>query len=285
VPVASVLVLGASGQVGSRLTPLLVDAGVAVRAFHDPSTGPNNPLPDGVDEVRGSFDDTAALRRAMAGMDAAFLLTPPSASQVRWQRAMVQAAVASGIGRVVKLSAFGSDDGTRLQMGRWHRDGEEALAESGLDHVVLRPQYFMQMTSVGMRQALATGVWRGAAAPDVALAVVDTSDVAAVAARVLTQPGHEGDVLFPTGPEAVTFRDMAARLSIFVGRAIPYQQRPHDEVRAELTARGWPDWHIDDYFMIHGEAASPLVTDCVADVTGKRPISFEQFLRSSSLHL
>jgi uncharacterized protein YbjT (DUF2867 family) len=279
----AVLVLGASGQVGSRLTERLARSGVAVRAFHDPTTGPNRPLPDGVEQVIGDFDDRTALRSAAAETDAVFMLTPPSASQVNWQRAIVAAARDAKVARVVKLSAFETGDHTPLQMGRWHRDGELALIRSGLPYVLLRPQYFMQNTIPAMRTALETALWRGAAAVEVALGVVDADDVAAVAAAALTGAGHDGETLVPTGPEPLTFAEMAATLSTLTGREISYQQRPHAEVRRELVGREWPDWHIDDYFLIHGEAASPLVTTCVAEVTGTQPRSFEDFLKTTGL--
>jgi uncharacterized protein YbjT (DUF2867 family) len=280
---ASVLVLGASGQVGSRLTARLARSGVVVRAFHDPAAGPNHALPAGIEQVIGDFGDDTALRSAAAGIDAVFMLTPPSASQVRWQHAIVAAARDAKVARVVKLAAFETGDGTALQMGRWHRDGELALIRSGMPWVLLRPQYFMQNTVPAMRGALEIGHWRGTASIDVALGIVDADDVAAVAAAALIRGGHDGEILVPTGPEPLTFAEMAARLSTSVGREIRYEQRPQDEVRRELVERGWPGWHIDDYFLIHGEAASPLVTTCVAEVTGAAPRSFADFLKTAGL--
>jgi uncharacterized protein YbjT (DUF2867 family) len=163
-------------------------------------------------------------------------------------------------------------------MGRWHHDGEAALIASGLEWTILRPQYFMQNLLPAMRAALDAGAWTGAARGDTRLGVVDVEDIAAVAAVALTRREHVDEVLVPTGPEALSFDDMAAELSRAAGRETPYRRRPAGEVAAEFSDRGWPKWHIEDYLKIHGEAASPLVTGDVETVTGVAPTRFSAFI-------
>lgn len=274
----TVTVFGASGNVGSVLTEELGGRGVHVRAFHHPSSPPPTPFPGGVRVLEGSFDDPTAIAGAMHGADAAFLLTPPSEHQPRWQRTLVDAAVGARVPRLVKLSAFESAAGSPLQMGRWHHDGELAVAQSGLEHVIVRPQYFMQNLVIALREAAETGVLRHAAAPDRTFGVVDVADVAAVAAVLLTEPGHEGELIRPTGPAPLSFAAMAGELSAAVGRPVRYEQRSRAEMSQAFRGRGWPEWHIEDFFKIHGEAASPTVTSAVRDVTGRRPARFASFL-------
>ena len=103
--------------------------------------------------------------------------------------------------------------------------------------------------------------------------------MAGVAAVLLTEPGHEGEVVRPTGPAAAQLRaDGGGAGSAATGTAIRYEQRSRDEMTQDFRDRGWPEWHIDDFFKIHGEAASPTVTSAVADVTGVQPESFSSFL-------
>jgi uncharacterized protein YbjT (DUF2867 family) len=274
----TVAVFGASGNVGSVLTDNLADRGAQVRAFYHPSTPPRAPFPDGVIEFADSFDDPAAIARVMHGADAAFLLTPPSDAQPRWQRSLVDAAVSAGVPRLVKLSAFESAADSPLMMGRWHHDGELAVAQSRLEHVIIRPQYFMQNLAIALRAAAQTGVFRHAAAPELQLGIVDVADVASVATVLLTEPGHEGEVVRPTGPTPVSFEEMAAALSAATGAPIRYEQRCREEMTRDFRDRRWPAWHIDDFFKIHGEAASPTVTSAVEEVTGGPPVSFASFL-------
>jgi uncharacterized protein YbjT (DUF2867 family) len=279
----TVAVFGASGNVGSVLTRTLADRGAQVRAFYHPSSPPHAPFPAGVIELAGSFDDPEAIARAMHSADAAFLLTPPSNSQPRWQRSLVGAAVDAGVGRLVKLSAFESAVDSPLQMGRWHHGGELAVAQSGLEHVIIRPQYFMQNLAIALREGARTGVFRHTAAPELLLGFVDVADVAGVAAVLLTEPGHEGELVRPTGPAALSFEEMAAELSAATGTQIRYEQRSREEITRDFRDRGWPEWHIDDFFKIHGAAASPTVTSAVADVTGVQPASFASFLHALPL--
>lgn len=282
-----VLVLGASGKVGSQLCRVLDAGGTPVRAFFDPATPTPlaAELPAGIEVRHGDFDDEAALREASEGASAVFMLTPPSESQPRWQRAIVAAALAAGVGRIVKLSAFESGPDSPLAMGRWHHDGELAVVESGIPHVILRPQYFMQMLVPAMAEAARSGVMRGAADPGLRLGIVDTADIAAVAAVALTKPGYEGEVLVPTGPSAPSFEEIAAALGELLGRGVRYAQREADEVRAELQAKGFPAWHLEDYFLIHGEAGSAMVSGDVERVTGRPPRSFAEFLRTHAAEL
>ena len=214
----------------------------------------------------------------MKGVDAVFALTPPSERQIGWQRAIAGAAQEAGVRRIVKLSAFETSNDSILQMGRWHYDGELAIAETGCEYVILRPQYFMQMLLPALIAAAGTGVFTGPAAPGTRLAPIEVNDIAAVAAVALTTAELNGQILVPTGPAALTFDEMAAELSAVVHREIRYVQRSAAEVRSDFTARGWPEWHISDYLKIHGEAASPLVTTCVAELTGVEPTSFAAFL-------
>ena len=280
-----ILVLGASGNVGSALTKRLAGGPHGIRAFFDPSTGQSATFPDGVSEIHGTFDDASALRSAMEGVDAVFALTPPSEQQIGWQRAIAGAAQEAGVRRIVKLSAFETSKDSVLQMGRWHYDGERAVAETGCEYVILRPQYFMQMLLPALIAAARTGVFTGPAAPGTRLAPVEVNDIAAVAAVALTTADLNGQILIPTGPAALSFDEMAAELSAIVRRDIRYVQRSAADVHRDFTARGWPEWHISDYLKIHGEAASPLVTTCVAELTGVEPTSFAAFLAGHATEL
>lgn len=282
-----ILVLGASGKVGSRVCRRLSEEGVAVRAFFDPATPTplSAELPRAAEIVSADFDDEPSLRAAMAGAGAVFMLTPPSESQVRWQRAIVAAALDAGVPRIVKLSAFESGPDSPLAMGRWHHDGEVAVQESGVAYTILRPQYFMQMQLPALGAAARSGILAGAADPELRLGMVDAADIAAVAAAALTRADYESQVLVPTGPAAPSFAELAAALADLLGREVRYVQRSRAEVEAEFEERGWPRWHIEDYFMIHGLAASAEVTGDVERVTGRPPTSLAEFLRANAAAL
>lgn len=107
-------------------------------------------------------------------------------------------------------------------------------------------------------------------------------DIAAVAAKALTESGHEGKTYDITGPEALTHAEMAAQLSETVGKEIKYVDVPPESMRQTLLGFGMPAWQADglvedyDHYR-RGEAA--MMTSTVRDVTGKEPIPFAQFAK------
>jgi len=212
------LITGATGTIGRHLVELLRSRDVAVRAMtREPA---RLPAADGFEVVRADFDDPASLRRAAAGVTDVFLVTAPPEPHARHDLAMIAAAQDAGVQRVVKLSAIGT--GVRYAgsvIGAWHQEGEEALRTSGLSWSVLRPSVFA-----------ANALWwadtirGGGPVPDnaagAAQGVVDPRDVAACAAAVLTQEGHDGATYTLTGPEAISVPEQAAILGKILGRDI-----------------------------------------------------------------
>ncbi len=268
-----ILVTGATGQVGRPLVEALVSKGHAVRAVVEPGvTSPwsvdgslDGSLAGRVDVVRADFDDVDAIERAAMGADRIFMLVPPGERQVEWQRTIVHAARQADL--VVKLSAFDSRADSRLAMGRWHHEGEEALEASGVPHVVLRPQYFFQ-NLLHDEASLRAGILRTFIPPGRAVGMVDAHDVAAVAAAVLDGAGPMGGVLVPTGPAAITTRDVAAAVAAVTGVEVRELYLPPDQAMAALLAMGRPQWHADDTVEIC-QTASAMVNDCVPALVGR----------------
>ena len=112
--------LGASGNVGTALIAALAKLGVSTRALYMPGTGSGPRFDREVKTVEGSFDDESLVNEAMRDVSSVFMLTPPSPSQPQWHRTIIDAARAAHVHRIVKLSAFASDEDSPLQMGRWH---------------------------------------------------------------------------------------------------------------------------------------------------------------------
>jgi len=218
-----------------------------------------------VQTVVADFGDEDALARAADGTDRVFMLVPPSPQQPVWQRNIVKAA--HGAARVVKLSAFDSGSSSKLTMGRWHHEGEEALRLADIPHVILRPQYFMQ-NLLHDKDALRGGVLRTFIPPGLAVGMVDAHDVAAVAAAALLAPTLGQRVLVPTGPAAVTTGQFAAAVASAIGQDVREIYLAPKQARAALTAAGTPGWRADDTIEIC-QTASAQVTDCVPSLLGR----------------
>lgn len=267
-----IVVTGSTGRVGTALVDTLVAAGEHVRALVQPGMRPNWRAAGDVEAVLGDFDDAAALDAAVAGADALFMLVPPTPEQVRWQRSMVDSAARADVTMVVKLSAFDSGPHSDWNMGRWHYDGERYLAESGLPHTILRPQYFMQ-SMFDDAQAIAAGTLPTLLPSDRAVGMIDVRDIAAVAATLLIDRAAGGHVLRPSGGSALTSADVAAELSAQLGYPVRVATSGSlEDSRTELERRGLPEWHVQDALLIARDA-SPLVNTCVADWIGRVPLT------------
>jgi (4-alkanoyl-5-oxo-2,5-dihydrofuran-3-yl)methyl phosphate reductase len=270
-----ILVTGATGTVGSEVVRQLIAVGERPRALvRDPTTARQR-LGDQVELVEGDLDRPETIAAALAGVDGVFLLTTQSSRQPEWERAVIQAAARAGVGQLVKLSVFRADEQSSLQVARQHGQAERVLAQSGLAATILRPVFFMQ-NLVGMVHdgAIAT------AAGDGQVAMVDARDIAAVAVATLTGGGHAGKTYTLTGPEALSFDQVASILSRQTGRPLRHVRVPPDKVRVALQGRGMAAWYADDMATLHGMLAAgyeQVVTDDIHTVTGRPPRTLAQF--------
>ena len=117
------------------------------------------------------------------------------------------------------------------------------------------------------------------------VSVVDVRDIAAVAACVLTESGHEGKAYDITGPESLTHAEMATKLSRALGKPIAHIDIPPVAMKEALLSLGLPLWQaegvVEDYEQYrNGEAAA--TTSTVEDVTGAEPHPFAQFAKDDA---
>jgi uncharacterized protein YbjT (DUF2867 family) len=117
--------------------------------------------------------------------------------------------------------------------------------------------------------------------PDVAIAAIDPADIAAVAAKVLTERGHDGVAHALSGPEPLTPDDQVKTLAAALGRPLRYEPLSDDEARAQMTA-STPAPYIDAFFRFYsdGEFDDSPVVDTVRQITGRPPRTFERWART-----
>ncbi|OIJ84943.1 NAD(P)-dependent oxidoreductase [Streptomyces sp. MUSC 14] len=233
-----ILVTGATGTTGSEVVLQLAARGEKVRALtRDPARAR---VPAGVETVRGDFTDPDSLAVAMAGMTAAYLVSPPGPGAAH-DAALVAAARAAGVRRLVKLSAIGTDEPEAGPSSAWHGEGERAVRESGAEWTVLRPSSFASNTL-----AWAEAVRRGEPVPNMsangASGVIDPRDIAEVAVRALLDAGHAGRTYTLTGPEAISVPDQVAVLAEVLGRPLTARNLSEDETLDFLRTA----WGMDE---------------------------------------
>ncbi|WP_407699504.1 NAD(P)H-binding protein [Streptomyces broussonetiae] len=272
-----ILVTGATGTTGSEVVRQLAARGEKVRALtRDPARAR---VPAAVETVRGDYADPDSLAAAMAGVTAAYLVSPPGPGAAH-DTALVAAARAAGVRRLVKLSAIGSDDPATGPTVAWHGEGERVVRESGAQWTVLRPSSFASNAL-----AWVESVRRGESVPnmtaDGASGVIDPRDIAEVAVRALLDPGHAGRTYTLTGPTAISTPGQVAVLAEVLGRPLAVRNLTPDETRDFLrTAYGIDEAAVEDVltgiaYLRDGRNAT--VTDDVPQVLGRPARSFREW--------
>jgi uncharacterized protein YbjT (DUF2867 family) len=220
-----VLVMGATGNVGGALVELLRARNVRVHAI----TREARAWPDGVRGVVGDANDPASLAAAAAGMDGAFLMSGYAAE--------AQLLADLGAGHVALLSASSvplADGGNA--MAAYHRDSEEAVKASAAAWTIVRP-CSMQSNVTRWKDQFDAGEVIRAPFGDVAVAMIDPADVAAVIAAAFTEVGHVGETYRVSGPEALTPADQVAAVARVLERWLRFETVSDDEARATLPAQ------------------------------------------------
>ena len=150
------------------------------------------------------------------------LLTPIHPEQVTQASNVIEAAKESGHDpRIVRLSVHQASHDAPTRNSRQHAEIEDAVRSSGLPYTLLRPQSFMQNTLVAARMVAAEGTIYQPF-KDGKLGMIDARDIGEVAAKVLTEEGHEGAVYTLTGPAAISFDEVAEALSEVLGKEVRY---------------------------------------------------------------
>ena len=278
-----ILVTGGTGTTGSDVVRGLAEAGAErVRVMTRDPARAAFARDAGFEVVAGDFDRPETLDAALAGVEKALLLSAPDPRQVAQQSAFIQAARRAGTRHVVKLSAIGADaSAARGGIQMWHGRSEDELKASGVAYTMLQPNVFMQ-NLLGSARTVAEqgGIYQPLGGARVAF--VDARDVAAVAVRALTEGGHEGKTYVLTGPEALTYYEVAERLSEVVGREVRYVPVSPEQFREGALGQGLPAWLVDmlerlNEMLAAGEAAR--VTAAVREVTGTEPRPLRVFAR------
>jgi uncharacterized protein YbjT (DUF2867 family) len=267
----TIFVANANGKVGQDLIAALKAGGHDVRIGARDVARARVAFP-GTPVVAFDYDDVAAGAAALDGITTVFTAAPswlvPDA-----ELALLAVAKARGVRRIVKLSYLGAE----LHEEGGHRVSEKAIEASGLEWTVLRPTFFSQNFSTMHRDAIRDGAFYEAAG-DGASAFIDTRDIAAVAAKALTESGHHGQAYALTGSEALTRHEAAARLSAALGRTVRYV--PIDDAALRQALVGVPQSQVEllsGLFAAVRAGHTAATTDTVRMLLGRDPISFDRY--------
>ncbi len=290
---ATILVTGATGQIGTALVHLLAsdasqpivrgatrnvnsDSAALLRAFN-PAT---------VQPIAFNEDDPESLKAAFEGVTGLCVIAPFVSDMAAWHSKVMEAAVAVGSCQyVVKVSVTGARSPEsdpppgRIPLAHWQ--GEEAIRKSGIPSTMIRPTIFMQhfLTMAGLytraddRFYLPTGSGK--------IAFLDCRDIATFAAKLLCaapteRQSYVGQAYELTGPAAVTADEIASVLSWVAGHKVA-----HVDGEAAFIEHCKVLGVNDGIRVVYGEAAggwfSKVESDTYTQLTGSLPTSFAKF--------
>ena len=270
------LVTGATGKVGRALVHELAARDAKLRVLvRDPARAAD--LPTSASRVVADLDRPATLAPAFAGVDRVFLLTPGIGTAHTTHA--VAAAQNAGVTHIVHLSSTNVLGDPMPAMGRWHHDREEIIRASGIPATFLRPGGFMT-NALDWIATIRDGYVVDPVGPG-RFAPIDPADIAAVAATVLTQPGHEGQTYALTGSEVLTVADQAEMIAEVTGLPIEVRSpaSPAEAVRSRFPA-GAPQALVDaitEGFLLMREDTVGFRTDTVSQLLGRAPGTFRDW--------
>lgn len=269
----TVLIVGASGTVGSELVRLLKADGFQTRALtsQKAKVGPG--------QVYANLATGEGLSAAFEGVDRAYLLSPPGfADQYKILSPLIQEAKRRGLKKVVLMTAMGANANEASPLRR----AEVELEKSGLAYNIIRPNWFMQNFNTfwvqGIREQHVIALPAGTARTS----FIDARDISAVAARLLVDDSLSGKAFDLTGPAAVTHAEAAAAISSATGLGIRYQDIEPKVLKDGLLSAGLPADYVDFMILIFGflkEGYSAGLTSSVKDILGREPHSLTQYVQ------
>ncbi|MGW5748774.1 NAD(P)H-binding protein [Amycolatopsis sp. NPDC003861] len=267
----TILVTGATGNVGRLVVDELLAAEVPVRALTvDPERAQ---LPPEAEVVVGSLARPSTLPVALKGVSAVYL-----APMARTVRRFCELASEAGIERVVALSGSSIGDEHEGSSGHEYAAVEAAVREAGFAWTFLRPGVFMNNTLDWAPMARAGEA--AMAYGDATQTPIDLGDIAAVAARVLTTDGHVGATYVLSGPEAITLRGQVGTLASVLGKDIRFRELTPAEQRAQWIGYGVPEDAVG--WLLEGFAETlryPQVpTGVVEDLLGRPGTTYAQWV-------
>ena len=274
-----IVITGATGNTGQLVAEELQRRKVPFVAMARSEKNKRKLAERGIESVHGDFDDPASLVKALAGAEKAYLVCTPDHMVGPRETAFIHAADKAKVRHVVKCSAYWAGLDAPSGNLRSHGRIERALTDSGLEYTLLRPHGFMQtftLFSWDMIQKVGVLTYPGG---DGAIPLVDVRDVAKVAVKALTEKGHAGKAYDLTGPEMLTFHQVAEILSRVLEKPVKYLPGNERAFLAMMILMGvtpTPREHVLKIARLQRQHNMGKVESTLRDL-GVTPTTYEQF--------
>lgn len=275
----TILITGATGNVGYEVIQAFDDTSNVRAAVRDVDKA-SATLGDDITCVRFDFEDASTFAAAFDGVKRLFLMRPPAIANVQDHIApVIDAAKAAGVAHIVFLSLMGVENNKIVP----HYKIEQLILESGLAYTFLRAGFFMQNLNTTHAQDIRDNDDIFIPAGDAKTSFIDVRDIGAVAAKTLSENGHENKAYTLTGGQALDYHEVADIFSEVLGRNIRYSNPSHRAFGKRMH-RGYG--HNLVYVLVmnmlytntrHGNAAA--IAPDTAELLKREPITMRQYVK------
>lgn len=275
--IPSLAITGATGHIGGLVANNLSTSGISqLLLARSPKDAPDLP---GAITRQCNYENTEGSRTALTGVQTLFMVSATeSHDRLEQHRSFIDAAVQAGVEHIVYLSFFGAAPDATFTLARDHWATERHILESGVEHTFLRDNLYTDFLPHMVGE---DGVIRGPAGNG-RVAAVTRADIARVAEVVLKEPSaHKGASYDLTGPEALSFAEIAQILAEVTGRNISFHNETVAEAYASRLRWQAPQWQYDAWVSTYTAVAAgelAWVSDQVRQLTGRCPESLRDFL-------
>ncbi len=272
-----ILITGASGNIGQPLVQTLKARGADFAIMRSKAGAAN----DGIETRVATFEDVAALTQAFQGIDTLFVLLPLVENKVALAQNVAAAAKAAGVKHIVRSSGAGADPASSFALPKLQGQIDETLASTGISTTFLRPGGFMQNYVNYQSQAIKSGTIYMADGAQ-AQALIDTRDIADVAAAILLNPAsHAGKAYTLTSTVPFTGATAAKIISDAIGKPVSHVSVSPEQAVDTMRQWGMPPFVIevmDSLNRIISAGYAAGVSPDVEAILGKKPRTFEAFV-------
>ena len=273
-----ILVIGATGNVGREVVKAVQALGGSARAAVLNEEQFTHVPAEAAERVVFDFAKPKTYAAAFAGVKKLFLLRPPAISDIEtYIKPVIDYAAANGVTQIAFLSLIGVEKKRYVP----HYKVEQFMKRSGVPYTFLRAGFFMQNLDTTHRADIVEHNDIFIPAGKAKTAFVDTRDLGAVAAHVLTTPGHENQAYELTGKDALTYYEVADIFTEVLGRKITYSEPSLLSFARRKKQRGHPWAYVlvttGLYFSTRRGAAA-LITADVARLLGREPLTMRQYV-------
>ena len=278
-----ILVTGASGTMGRavlhEVAKEAAKTGENYRAMYR-SAAEAAKAPKGTSTVIADFGRKDTLPAALRSVTSVYIVCSPIPQLIELEWNMIDACASAGVGHIVLSSAMGARE-DRKSFPSWHRRVEDKLKSTKISFTILRPNSFHQNVLTYYAPSIRSQGAFHASMGNARVSFIDVRDIAVVAANSLAGGEHSGKIYELNGPEALTYSELADKITKHSGRDVQYVDIPADVQRKAMLDRGMPEWQADalldlQAYYVKGKGGN--IDGLLEQLIGRPPITMDQFL-------